>query len=222
MRFWVWIFGLGFTVGAVLRSAAPVRAAGGPRPLEKPVVTNTAASTVKRLDGGDLMVGVARLNPKTREIVIPCLLNQTHGVIEYFLVQNQGKVHESLFKTAARPSDIHTLALLLTSEGQVGVRPFEVLVRAEGHTNSLRAESLVWDMRREKPMQPGLWSYLGSRIESGRFVAERDGSILAVINDPAALADNPRPGREIDGNWWVNTNSASALTGRVDVVFRFQ
>ena len=211
----------GLAACLMVRGGPQAYGQGGPRPLENQSAPSGSTSTVQRLSTGDFVMGLVRLDPKRREIFIPCSLNHTNGVIEYLLVNREGKVHESLFKTDARPSAIHTLALLLSTGPSGGTREVEVLVRAEGATNLIRAETLVWDLRREKSMQPGSWSYLGSRMESGRFVAERDGSILAVIADPAALADNPRLGREIDDNWWVNTNSVLTLTGRVDVVFRF-
>jgi hypothetical protein len=41
-------------------------------------------------------------------------------------------------------------------------------------------------------------------VGEGSFAAQRDGSIVSVILDPAALINNPRPGRENDDLWIPN------------------
>ena len=50
----------------------------------------------------------------------------------------------------------------------------------------------------------GEWIYNGSRIVHGTFLAHRDGSIVAVIADPDALVNSPRPGRDDDEIWTAN------------------
>jgi hypothetical protein len=53
-------------------------------------------------------------------------------------------------------------------------------------------------------MSRGDWVYNGSRVVEGTFLARRDGSLVAIISDPDALINNPRPGRDDDEIWRVN------------------
>jgi hypothetical protein len=48
-----------------------------------------------------------------RTITIPVKVNMREQVVEYVLVSENGKLHESIFSTRARPTDIHIAALLL-------------------------------------------------------------------------------------------------------------
>jgi hypothetical protein len=45
--------------------------------------------------------------------------------------------------------------------------------------------------------------YNGSWIFDGTFIAQRERSIVAIMADMDALANNPRPGRENDEIWEV-------------------
>ena len=56
-------------------------------------------------------------------------------------------------------------------------------------------------------MTRGEWRYNGSRVVEGNFLGQREGSIVAVIADPDALSNNPRPGRDNDQIWQVHTNA---------------
>lgn len=51
----------------------------------------------------------------------------------------------------------------------------------------------------------GAWNYQGSVLDAAGFAAERDGSIISISSDPAALAANPRPGGEDDTLFVPNT-----------------
>jgi hypothetical protein len=53
-------------------------------------------------------------------------------------------------------------------------------------------------------MPRGDWIFNGSEVVQGVFRAAREGSIIAIIDDPDALINNPRPGRDDDELWRVN------------------
>ena len=64
-----------------------------------------------------------------------------------------------------------------------------------------RAESLVDNSDTKAAMSDGFWLYNGSLIVEGRFQAELEKSFVAVITDPDALMNNPRPGHNDETIW---------------------
>ena len=73
---------------------------------------------VQDLGDGRLAIGEVVADATTREISFPAQVNMRTGPLEYALVHANGKIHESLFKTAVRPEDIHLAALLLGMKPQ--------------------------------------------------------------------------------------------------------
>jgi hypothetical protein len=47
-------------------------------------------------------------------------------------------------------------------------------------------------------MAAAWWSYTGSFVHEGRFVAQEEGSIISLIRDPVALINNPGVDRDDD------------------------
>ena len=117
------------------------------------------------------------------------------------VVTETGKIHESLFRTEAEPFQIHTAMLLLGAKG-AGTNRFpeqanqplpgdkvtiEVTWRMEGGAwQNRRAEELVYNQQTKSTMSRGPWIYNGSRMFDGTFVAQQDGSIVSLIEDPDA------------------------------------
>ena len=60
-------------------------------------------------------------------------------------------------------------------------------------TKRVRAEQMIFDSKREKPMQETDWIFTGSLIHEGRFLAEIEESLIATYHDPAAIINNPLP-----------------------------
>jgi hypothetical protein len=143
------------------------------------------------------------------------------GLLEYILVRNGGKTHESLLRTQVDPYQVQLALLLLgfetsdrplarqgdpaiprgeqvvlsiTIKGEDGkyhnVQPQEWIVRKAGEVVS---ETLKLDL-----------VYTGSIIMNKQFLAQSEGSIVALYHDPVALIDNASPGGESDKIWFVN------------------
>ena len=71
-------------------------------------------------------------------------------------------------------------------------------------------------------MTPGPWVFNGSRVLEGKFIAQMDGSLVSVMADEYALINNPRPGREQDDIWLVNSNGLPALHTPVEVTLQLR
>ncbi|RYD39074.1 MAG: hypothetical protein EOP85_16590 [Verrucomicrobiaceae bacterium] len=102
---------------AVAQFPGPVEPDGTAPPVpeeeaqeEKPA--EPAKPSVKKLDENRYQVGQVIFDRKKREVRFPAKVNMTEGLLEFLLVHEKGKLHESLFSTTTSPTDI-SLALTL-------------------------------------------------------------------------------------------------------------
>ena len=72
---------------------------------------------VKKIGANLYRVGGVTIDSKLQVAVFPAEVNQIIGLIEYALVTEQGKTHESFLSTKIKPRDVHVAMLLL------GVKP---------------------------------------------------------------------------------------------------
>jgi hypothetical protein len=68
----------------------------------------------------------------------------------------------------------------------------------------------------------GPWTYNGSRVINGTFMAQREASIVALIDDIDAMANNPRPGSDNDQIWQINSNLLPPTNTTVEVTFKLK
>lgn len=181
---------------------------------------------------GRFRLGEVTLDKRERSVSFPAAINQREGTIEYVVVAETGKTHESLLKTTAKPMHIHLALLLLgvrapgTNEFQPNQPPPGQPVRVElrwtqaGQARRAAAEEWVLDRQTREAMKPGVWIYNGSNISEGMFTAQRDGSVISTRIDPDALINNPRPGRENDDRYEANTSRLAPAGSVLEVVIR--
>jgi len=198
------------------------------------VVTN---SPLKKIDNGVFEIGNVRLDKNQKTIRFPAVVNMDQGAVEYLLVNESGKVHESVFRTEAEPYHIHLATLLIgakenisraagTATNSPALAGDKVSISARWKTSlgesHCRGEDLVFNTQSKSSMSRGNWVYSGSRIVEGTFLAQRDGSVISIISDPDALINNPRPGRENDEIWQVNTNAVPPVGTVVQITIKLE
>ena len=147
---------------------------------------------VKKTGKSKFSVGLVRGDAVSGTITIPCELIDLAAdkPIEYILTHRNGKIHEALFSTAVQAKQINLAALLLGAEKKDEVR-IEVKWKKNGPDARFPLEALL----EIRDMDPGLefsnlspsWIYQGSCFNPAGYVADLDGSYLAVIADPMAL-----------------------------------
>ena len=69
--------------------------------------------TVNKLDETRCQIGGVIFDQKTREIRFPTKVNMTEGQLEYLIVHENGKVHESLLSTTVSPTHLNLAFTLL-------------------------------------------------------------------------------------------------------------
>jgi hypothetical protein len=154
----------------------------------------------------EFMLGEVRVDPAARSISFPAQVNQRIGAIEYLLVHETGKVHESIFKTSVGAQQIHAAALLFSEKATNGapklkVSTIEIFWKQDEKEKRLNAAELILDKKNHRPLGNTKWAYRGSRLIGGVFLAHRDGSIVAIMEDRDALIDQDTPDAADDENW---------------------
>ena len=155
---------------------------------------------VKEIRPGIYRVGDVTVDGKLGVVAFPAKVNQLVGLIEYALVTETGKVHESFLSTRVRPSDIHAALLLLGAKppGQLSVevgwkvgdkwvrKPISDCIAqypveaASGRDDKVTDKS--FDLKSRD------WKWIGIRLRNGKPTADVSGSILSLQPDTEALA----------------------------------
>lgn len=167
---------------------------------------------VEPVGQGRFRIGIVTFDQAARTVTIPARVNMREGGVEYALVTEQGKRHEAIFSTEARPEHIHLGCLLLGQReaALAGAVPTDAAVSVEVAWETNGPEKRVplaecVALAKDSPDQPGgatlsagPWLYNGSRIDAAGFAAAREGSLISIIRDEAALLNNPRADRDND------------------------
>ncbi|MDP6795940.1 MAG: YdjY domain-containing protein [Verrucomicrobiota bacterium] len=170
---------------------------------------------VKQVGPKMYRVGDVTVDANLRVVAFPAKINQIVGLIEYALVTETGKVHESFLSTKVRPSDIHAALLLL------GVKPPSgVSVEVGWKVGGKWVRKPIADCVGQYPLEAASerddkvtaqsfdlksrdWKWTGSRRRNGSLTADESGSILSLQPDIDALAlvepmvDNGRFGTHV-------------------------
>lgn len=235
-------------LAACLVCAGPARVVAqfpDDRPAKKKDTTPVdPAKAIQKIDGDRFKCGLIEFNQKTREIRIPSRIAIREGPLEYVLVHETGKFHESLFTTDVRPIELNIVMLLLNwkkseaffdfSEPERGgvlvknannppVSQVEVFVEwkdKDGKTQTCRTENWMHQIEKRAKVTDGPWIYTGSLImPNGSFFAEDSGSILALYQDAGAMINNPREGNDLD-DVWIADPEVPAKDTPVTVIFK--
>jgi hypothetical protein len=198
---------------------------------------------LKEVSPGVFEYNGIKLDKKNHRISFPGSVNQNRGLVEYLLVNEMGKVHESLFATKIAPRDIHLALLLIglqvpsSTNAKESVPPsaidtaylqsapklkgpsvkLSIAWTQDGKQKKGSPEDWILNLKTKHAMSNGPWTYNGSMIENGVFLADQEFSIIAVITDPTALVNNPRPGYDDDQIWQIQDKVVPAIDTPVEI-----
>ncbi len=188
-------------------------------PREHDVVSSPTNAPLKQISEHIFEIGQVKLDKKQRTVSFPATVNMQEGLMEYMLVGESGKIHESVLVTTAEPYHIHIAMLFLGARGapplKAEERAVETHIKGEpvalwtawksgGRARRARAETFITHKESSQSMSEGPWTYNGSWIFEGTFLAQREKSIIAIVTDHDALINNPRSGRDNDEIWLAN------------------
>ena len=198
---------------------------------------STGLPEIKKAGDGLYRFGEVLIDRKGRKISLPAVSNQVNGLIEYGVVHETGKIHESLFRTPVRPQIIHTSLLLLKFKPAKGFfenlwaeKPREIdysshqvsitvswELNGTAHESSI--EQLALNQKNNQPMTAGSVVFTGSKFIEGTFLAESSGSILAVYADQDSILNSTDHDSDNDDVWYANKSKMPPL--ECPVIIRF-
>jgi hypothetical protein len=219
---------------ALLLVVCPAVGAQAGADLDKAATPAATNAPLKQISANVFEIGLVRLDKAARTVSFPGVVNMQEGLMEYLVVCHNGKIHESVFITEAEPYHIHLAMLFLgaktapsmtpeqrVAEKEMAGEPITIWITWQPHGEAKRArgESFILHTATRQPMSEGPWTYSGSWVFEGTFLAQRERSIVAIFTDYDALANNPRPGRDNDELWLANKDKVPPPGTKVTVTF---
>jgi hypothetical protein len=222
---------------------SPVEPMSLPAPDQK---MEPVKPSINKLDESRYEIGRVVIDKKTREIRVPTRINMTEGLLEYILVHENGKVHESLLVTDVSPTHVNLAFTLLrypasrelyalpTPTGGLSDKFPEVPEKIKaGSRVLLDVEWKDGDQTRRLPinewiqhtvttaaMPSGPWVYGGSEFYDGRYVPEVSGDIAAIFIAQSALINYPGDDNRDDTVWVVYPKRVPAEGTHVTLIIR--
>ena len=144
-----------------------------------------------------------------RQVRVECESLAVDAPLEFFCCLNGTNEHESVLRTQAKPSDIHTALLA------IGLKPGQPLTFLEasrkwlppqgpplhisveytnkdGQTVSYPAYRWIRELKSKKEPKAFTWVFCGSRIKEGHYVADETGYVISLVNFDFTLIDVPQ------------------------------
>lgn len=206
------------------------------------------AAAVEEIRADQLRIGTVVVNKKSREISFPAKVNMTEGLLELAVVHINGKIHESLFSTEARPVNVNIALKLMGYPGseelfeilEEDYRPtgkfpevsaevreksrLEVFVEwpVDGKPHRTPLNQLIYHEVLEQAMPSGPWLYTGSYMLRGQFKAEVSGDIISIYLFQSALINYLGEGRNSDEVWIPNPKTVPPVDTPVTIVIAEQ
>jgi hypothetical protein len=203
---------------------SPVEPAALPAPDQ--VVAETKP-VIEKIDESRFRIGKVIIDKKTREIRFPAKVNMTEGLLEYLVVHQNGKIHESLFFTDVSPTHINLgftllryqasreLYALINEKGMQDVRypvvsdevkaAARVIISAEweqdGKTRKIPVNDMIQHAVKTTSMPPGPWVYGASEFYDGQYVPETTGDIAAIFVARSSMINYPGEDNYDDTVW---------------------
>lgn len=225
----------------------PSSAPSSVEPLSLPAPDQTVAKhepEITRLEDGRVKIGEILIDPKTREIRFPAQVNMREGLLEFIVVHENGKIHESLLCTQISATKLNIaikllhykasreLYLKLDEDGSLGsefeeASPEEqegsrLRIGFEWQENGVARTANITDWishaATEKPMPNDPWIYGGSFVVDGTFVAESSGDIIAIFLSNAAMINFAGKDNQDDEVWLPHATRVPAEGTPVTVV----
>lgn len=207
------------TIEAPEKIAIPSAVQPPPPPAANPMQT-AVVPTITKMEDGRVALGNIIIDKKQDTVSVQGVINMEEGMVEYLACTSYGKLHESVLQLDVDPYYLQIAMLLIGLEpgsnpiSHQGAKeipkgdPVNLWVSWQGTDNTVikhRAEELLYNKALDKSIEQVNWVFTGSLFDQNRFLAQVEGSIVAVYHDPMALLDNTMADGSNDELFFVNT-----------------
>lgn len=202
-------------------------------------------SKLERLSEDRYRLGEVILDKKKREASIPAIVNMREGLIEFLVVHEHGKLHESLFSTKAIPLDLSLALTILnfkqskelyyiprepgipsdklyqvSEETRLAAR-LQIFIEQEIDGMKKRTPANEWIFNKEtsQHMKPTHWVFGGSDFFNGKYIPDSTGDIAAVFVTDNASINYPGSENTNDMIWEPFTDRIPQRETTVTLIF---
>jgi len=201
---------------------------------------------IEKIDEHRLAVGKVTIDKKAQTLSFPASLGNPEAVIEYLIVNQHGKTHETLFLTETQPLHINIAMKLLgykpskelfpelddelVPTGKMITETYEVKTAArfdifvewnDGKSDrSHHINEFIYNSVSKKAAETLPYIYCGSYLIEGAFQADIDGDLVAILTNPAAIGNFSNEGRNDDTIWYPNTKRLPKKDTPISLVFK--
>ncbi|MBR4673973.1 MAG: hypothetical protein IKP00_05855 [Victivallales bacterium] len=185
---------------------------------------------VKKMPDGTLLVAGITIRPEAKELAFPAEFNLEAGALEVIIAQPHGRVHEALLVTKISALQIQAMLYALGAKngsrlpGQATAQGTLVDIFIEwkdekGLLQRKPVEEWMLDRRTGKPADRQGWTFVGSVVKEGRFLADAEGNVVLNYSVGSTILDIPdKESLEDDTLHTVNTDLKQP--DEVTVVFK--
>lgn len=230
--------GVTFALG---QDRAPVEPKSLPAP-DQPMAP--VKPSVEKIDDTHYRIGAITFDQRTREIRFPAKVNMIEGLLEFLLVHENGKSHESLLTTSISPTQLNLAFTLLryppsrelyallnenggasneypevSAEVKAGARVAIDMEWKEGEKlRRLPTNELIQHTVKNTAMSAGPWVYGGSEFNDGKYAPEVSGDIMAIFITNSALINYPGLDDNNDEVWTPYPKRMPAIGTDVTII----
>ncbi|HPY91161.1 MAG TPA: YdjY domain-containing protein [Lentisphaeria bacterium] len=187
------------------------------------------------LPDGNLQVGDITVRRTVGELAFPAKIVLEAGPLEVIIAHPHGRLHETLLVTEVKALQVQTMLYLLGAEngqrlpgpGQKQGTLVDIDLEwtdSKGEKQRQPIENWIQDRRTEKTMRRIGWTFVGSIIQEGQFLADVEGNVVVNYSVGSTVLDVPDPeSLEDDTLHSVHTEPVRAAGGAgkaVTVVFK--
>jgi hypothetical protein len=209
---------------ALAQERAPVEPKSLPAPDQE---VAPVTPTVEKLGDNRYRIGKILLDQAKREIRVPTKVNMQEGLLEFLLVHENGKIHESLLLTDISPTHLNLAFTLLRYppsrelyalpndhggesndypevpvEVKTGARiRIEVEWQDGKALRRLPVNEWIQHVVKTTSMPAGPWVYGGSEFHDGKYAPELSGDLIAIFVSAAAIINYPGDDNRDDTVW---------------------
>ena len=164
-----------------------------------------ARGTLQRLPDGNALIDGVTVRAAQRELSFPGRFALKEGALEVIVARPNGRLHETLLVTDVSAVAVQTALYLLRARN--GARTDQNPKLRQGTLVDIDiewtddqdtphrspVEDWILDLRTQQPLQRRGWTFTGSGIHQGKFLADAEGNIVINWSQGATVLDSPDP-----------------------------
>jgi len=172
---------------------------------------------VEKIDATHFRIGEITFDSSSREVRFPAQVNQTKDLLEFLIFHQNGKIHESLLKTAVSPTHLNFAFTLLRYPPASSLK-IQVEWQDGENLRKVPVNEWVQHSATGNTMPAGPWTYTAPEVADGNFPPESTGDIAAIILTEGALMNYPGKDNDNDSVWFVYPKRTPPLDSKVTVI----